>query len=168
MQKKLVTLSAGLLLCFFSIAQSKYAGTMKKLVGTSFTDDRQIKGLRGWTFVEGSLLTGVDDPEVMTASVFRKGTTYIVLGNYMEDTASHTYIIYDLIEIKNVPKGYEPKTGICRNYGAEDVEVVAVVKLDPNKEFLKPATKAWRFNRDKKRFEAISTKKVDCISEGGD
>ena len=161
------------LLLFFSLhastthAQGKFAGALKGLVGKSYTDSRNIKGLKNWQFREGSLITPVDDPEMMTVDVFQKGTTCAVLFSYMEDTASHVFVIVDVIEVKNVPKGWEVRGALCRQNTVENVEIVALVK--PNmKEFSTTVKQAWRLDRDKRRVEALSTKGIDCINGGDD
>jgi hypothetical protein len=149
-------------------SQGKYAGTKKSLIGKTFTDSRKLTALKGWQFREGSVITPVDDPEMMTMDVFQKGTTCIVIAGYKEDTAMTEFTIADVIEVKNVLKGWQIRAAFCRRDQMENVEIVAHVKSSTTQEFLKPAKQAWRFNRDKKRFEGQSVKAIDCINEGLD
>ncbi len=150
-----------------AIAQpGKYAGTKKNLIGKIYTDSRNIAGLEGWQFREGSVVNPPDDPEMITVDVFQKGTTCIVFFSIKEDTTSAAYTIMDVVEVKSVMKGWQLKTTFCRKDAVENVEIVALVKWSPSLEFLKPAKKAWRFNRDKRRFEILSIKSIDCINEG--
>lgn len=149
----------------FLFAQTgRYAGSMKNLVGKSYTDSRNIAGLKGWEFREGSVVNSLNDPEMITADVFQKGTTWIVFFS-RKDTASTEYTIMDVIEVKSVMKGWKLKTTFCRRNAVENIEIVALVKWSPTLEFLKPAKKAWRFNRDKRRFEILPVKGIDCINE---
>jgi hypothetical protein len=141
---------------------------MKNLIGTSYTDSRNIPGLEGWEFRKGSVITAMDDPEMIIASVYSKGKTWIVFFSIMEDTASSLYSIMDVAEVKNVLTGWELYTTGCRKNKMDNVKIVALVKWSPTQEFLKPARQAWRFNRDKRRFEIMSVKGIDCINEGLD
>lgn len=146
-------------------SQGKFAGTKKQLIGTVFTDSKNIAGLENWEYKGGSVITPVNDPEMITVVVFQKGTTGIIIANYKEDTASAAFTIADVAEVKNIMKGWQIKTASCRQYKKENLEIVALVKWYSSKEILKPARQAWRFNRDKRRFEAISVKGIDCINE---
>ncbi len=152
--------------CFFLIstahAQGKYAGTKKSLVGKTYTYSRNIPGLAGWEFREGNLVTPVDNPETITADVFQRGTTWLVFFSIREDTLSALYTIMDLVEIKNVQKGWQLRTAFCRRNKIDNIEIVALVKSSTTQEFLKPARQAWRFNRDKRRFEVLSVNGIDC------
>jgi hypothetical protein len=141
----------------------KYAGSMKKLVGKSYSDEKHISGLTGWIFQEGSLITPVDNPEAMTADVFKKGTTYIVLFSVKEDTADTKFTIADILEVKYVSSSQHIRTGLCSEGENEAVDIVALIKKE-NTESSK-AIKAWRLNRDKRRIESISSKLVKCMNE---
>jgi len=147
-----------------ALAQGKYAGTKKSFIGKKFLNSRNIPGLTGWQFREGSLLTAIDDAEVMTADVFKKGTTYIVLFSIKEDTADAKFTIADVIEVKNVLSSQHIRTGMCSEGANEAVDIVALAKKQNNVEFSR-AIKAWRLNRDKRRVELISPKLVKCMNE---
>jgi hypothetical protein len=159
------TLYLLLLLPFTSLFSQagKHAGTKKSMVGKVYTDCRNITGLKGWTFRDGSVITQIDNPEMMTADVFQKGTTYVVLFSIKEDTASQEFKIMDVLEIKNVTNAQQIKTALCRDNKNENVEIVALIK--PGNTQYSKALKAWRFNRDKRRFEILSIKGIDCINE---
>ena len=141
----------------------KYAGSMKKFIGKTYTDERNIFGLSGWQFQQGSMITGVNDPELMTADVFKKGTTYIVLFSIKEDTLDAKFTIADVIEIKNVLSSQHIMTGTCTDGPNELIDIVALAKMENNKEFSK-AIKAWRLNRDKRRIEIASPKLIKCMN----
>lgn len=145
------------------IAQGKYAGSKKALIGTSYADSHFIKGLEGWQFREGSLLSAIDDPETITVDVFRKGSTCVVLFSVKEDSISDFQIV-DLLELKNVLKTQTIKTALCRDNKNDNAELVALIR-EENKEYSK-AIKAWRFNRDKRKIELKPAQQVDCLNEG--
>lgn len=173
--KQMILLTGFLMLCLFSMAQGKYAGAQSNLIGTQYVDSRQIPKLKGWEFREGSLVTGVDDPTVITVDVWKKGKIWIAFFSVKddsyrmkEDSTGNPFTIVDVIEIKTLLPGYIIVTGLCRVNEESDPTVVATVKWVPEKEILKPVKQAWKFDRDKLRILAIPTKNVDCVSEGGD
>ncbi len=147
-------------------AQGKYAGTKKGLIGTTYTDIRNIEGLQGWQFRQGSVITAMDDPEMIIVDVFQKGTTYIVYFSIKEDTASDEFVIMDVLEIKGVTKTQEVKTAFCRENKMENAGIVALVK-PVHAEYVR-ALKAWHFNRDKRRIEIKTVSNIDCLNEGFD
>lgn len=149
------------------IGQGNYAGNFKKLIGTTFKDKKTIPDLENFEFREGSLISAVDDPEAITVDVYQKGTTGIVFFSIMEDAGTGEYRIADVLEVKNIQPGWQLRTTFCRQNTIENSDLVALVKSSTSEEFLKPAKQAWRFNRDKRRFETVNVKGIDCISEGG-
>lgn len=149
------------------IGQGNYAGNFKKLIGTTFKDKKTIPGLENFEFREGSLISAIDDPEVITVDVYQKGSTGIVFFSIIEDPGTGEYRIADVLEVKNIQSGWQLRTTFCRQNTVENSELVALVKSSTSEEFLKPAKQAWRFSRDKRKFEAVSTKGIDCLSEGG-
>ncbi len=145
----------------------KFAGSMKGLMGLSFTDSKKINGLKGWQFREGTLVSPVNDPQQIIVDVFQKGTTYVVFFSVNDDTSKNVFVVADVLEIKNVGKGWQIKTATCSDYGQNDMELVALVK-ETTAEKIKTIKKAWRFNRDKIRFEVWPVKHMECINEGQD
>jgi len=165
--QSLLLLMSGTLACTLLSAQAnKYAGSMKKIVGVKYTDSRNITGLRGWQFREGTLATVLDDPQPIMVEVYKKGSTYIVFFSVMEDTASKEYVIADLVELKNVTKNQEVKTAVCRAYKQGNAFIVALTNTGRTHYF--KAIKAWLFDRDRIRFEMINAKTVECLNEGDD
>ena len=164
MKRTAVLLIVVLNICSSVSGQGRYAGTMKKMLGVTYSDIKHVSGLNGWQYQEGSLLTAVDDTEVMTADVFKKGTTYIILFSVKEDTADIKFTIADIIEVKNVLSSQHIRTGTCSEGANEAVDIAALVKKENNIEYSR-AIKAWRLNRDKKRAELISPKLVKCMNE---
>lgn len=173
--KQIILLAGFLMSGLFSMAQGKYAGAQSKLIGTKYVDSRNIPGLKGWEFRQGSLVTGVDDPNVITVDVFKKGKVWIVFFSVKDDSYSmkedslgNPFTIVDVIEIKTLLPGYIIVTGLCRVNKEADPTVVSTVKWVAEKEILKPVKQAWKYDRNKLRILAIPTTNVDCISEGGD
>jgi hypothetical protein len=146
----------------------KYAGQQKSLIGKTYTDSRRIVQLKTWQFREGSVVNPLNDTEMITVDVFQKGTTWIVFFSIQEDTAAASYKIMDVIEIKAVMKGWQIRSGFCRSNKNENPEIVALVKRSTVSEYLKSVKKAWRFNRNKRRFEIISPEGVDCVNQALD
>jgi hypothetical protein len=120
--------------------------------------------LAGWKYLEGSMITRVNDPELMIAGVFKKGTTFIVLFSIKEDTADTNFTVADVLEVKNVLLSQTIHTGTCYEGENERMDIVALTKSERNKAFSK-AVKAWRLNRDKRRIELISHRLVKCMNE---
>jgi hypothetical protein len=148
----------------------QYAGSMKKIIGASYIYSDSIPGLKTWTFNQGSLLSAFDDPEIISATVYKKGTTLLVFISIgKEDAATDSQNIprmkvIDVMEIKNVARGQEIKTAVCRQNNKEDQWILALIK--PAAVDYSKALKAWRFNRDKRKLQVISIKGVDCMNEG--
>jgi hypothetical protein len=165
--KQFMLLPGLLMLCLIGHAQGKYAGAQSKLIGTKYTDSRNIPGLKTWTFRSGSLVSGLDDPETILVDVYKKGKVWIAFFSIKEDTASTEYTIVDVIEVKTLSPGYIVNTGLCRQNEENDATIVATVRWVAEKEFLKPVKQAWKLDRDKRKIIAIPAKNVDCISEGG-
>lgn len=143
----------------------KYAGTKKTMIGKTYTDSRNMPGLKGWTFMEGALLNQVTDPEYIMADVYKKGTVYVVVFSIREDTASELTTIYDVIEITGVAKGWGIRVGTCSRLTKGDAYIVSWGK-ETQDEYMKLFKKAWRFNPDKRRVEAIPVKGIQCENIG--
>lgn len=146
-------------------AQGKYAGSMQSLIGKTYTDSRAIEGLKGWQSREGSIISPIDVPEMIAVEVFQKGMDYVLFFSVMEDTAARVFSIVDVIEVNKVSNSWVIKAALCRQNEIENMEIVALVKY-AKKPYMTNVKKAWRFNRDKRRAEAISVKGIDCINEG--
>ena len=152
---------------FTTMAQpGRYAGTKKGLIGTVFTDSRNIQRLSGYTAVVGSVLTQLSDPPMICVDVFKKGTTYIVFFS-IEDTVSKKFTIADVMEIKPVTKGWTIVTSLCKLNGSENSFLVAWAK-ESRKEYLTVLKKAWEFNTEKGWIDSVSTKGISCLNEAFD
>jgi len=139
---------------------------MKKIIGSSYSEANDIAALIDWEYREGSVVTPLHNPEMIVANVFQKGNIWIAFFSIKEDTLSSAFTIMDVVEVKNVQQGWWLKTTFCRQHKIENIEIIALVKLSATQQYIKPAKMAWRFNRDKRRFEKVSSKGIDCLNEG--
>jgi len=144
----------------------KYAGKQSGLINTVYTDNRNIPGLSGWTFMQGSMLNELSDTMTILVDIYKKGSSFIVFFS-TKDSAAVEYTINDVLEIPPLAKGWEVKTSFCRQNEMEDPLVVALVKLAKT-EYLKPLKKAWRFNRETKVIEQVPVTGISCLNEGFD
>lgn len=165
--KKFV-LAVGLISILYSASgQGQFAGTKTKpLIGKTYNNDRILPGLPDYEYREVTLASDQDDPEQFSVSVFQKGPTYVVLFTLNKDTTTDDYIVLDVLVIKQVKKNQTVKTVLCRQNKISNLEIVAVTQ--PGNSEFSPALRAWRFNRDKRRFELMSIKDIDCMNEGDD
>ncbi len=156
-----------LFLCNMLFSQGRYTTSYKKLIGTSFTDDHHIKGLAGYSYREGTMLGTINDPVLFYLNVYWKGQNAVVIFSQQEDTAKRVFAILDVIELKNIPKGFDIKTVGCQYGDTEGDILVALVK--PGKgEYVSLVKQAWFCNRDRIRVEAVSASRVKCLNEGDD
>ncbi len=147
------------------VAQGKYAGTKKSLIGKVYTDSRNLFALKGWTYMEGGLANSLNDPERIMSEVFKKGTTYIVLFSIMEDTASDKFKVIDVVEITGVLKGWTVRSSFCRQNEQENNYIIVWGKENTG-QHMKLIKKAWKFDPDRRRINVIPVKGVDCENIG--
>lgn len=143
----------------------RYAGTKKAMIGKSFIEPGEITQLKGWTQMEGAVVSKLDEPEMFLVYVFKKGTTVLFFFSIKEDTASDKMIVCDVAEISGVQKGWEIRSSFCRKNKKEDSFIVVWGKTT-TREYMEIIKKAWRFNRDKRRIEIIHVKGIDCENVG--
>lgn len=147
--------------------QGQFAGTKTRpLIGTKYNNDRVLPGLPDYEYREVTLASEENDPEQFSVCIFQKGPTYVVLFTHNKDTTTDDYIILDVLVIKQVKENQVVKAATCRQSKISNLEIVAVVQPGANE--FSTASRAWRFNRDKRRFELMNVKNVDCLNEGGD
>ncbi len=147
------------------MAQGKYAGTKKSLIGKVYTDSRNLTALKGWEYIEGGLANSLDDPERIMSEVFKKGTTYVVLFSIMEDTASGKFSVMDVVEITGVVKGWTVRSSFCRQNEQENNYIIVWGKENTG-QYMKLIKKAWKFDPDRRRINPIPVKGVDCENVG--
>jgi hypothetical protein len=156
----------GLLFSLPVLAQGKYAGPVfKKLVNTSFTDERQIAGLELYELQEWVLLCRLEDAERYFLHEFRKVTDRVLLFCQLTDTLLNTFKILDVVEVKNIKPVLEIKTVTCRQFQEGNEEIIALV-APREQEYFTDVRKAWICDKKKKLFRWIPVKGVDCLNEG--
>ncbi|MBC7875031.1 MAG: hypothetical protein H7Y01_13595 [Ferruginibacter sp.] len=164
--KKMLLLFTLSLFVQVTIAQpGKYAGTKRSMIGKVFTESRNLAALKGWTFMEGGLSNSIDDPERIVSDVYKKGTTYLVLYSIMEDTASDKFTVVDVLEITGVAKGWSVRSSFCRKNETENSYIIAWGK-ENKEQYMKLIKKAWKFDPDRRRINAIPVKGIDCENVG--
>jgi hypothetical protein len=146
-------------------AAGRYAGSKKSMIGKTYTDSRNIPGLKGWTFMEGSLLNNISDPEQILADVFKKGTTFIVILSIKEDTSSQNTRIVDVIEVTGVAKGWAVRTSDCSLNNVLNPYIIVWGK-ESTGEYMNIFKKAWKFDPDKRRINQIPVKGIKCENIG--
>lgn len=57
-------------------------------------------------------------------------------------------------------------SGGCKLNGKDDAYIIAIVKMDSDKEIFKNIRKAWKVSLKDHRFIPISPKNISCINEG--
>ena len=147
--------------------QGKYAGDFKNLIGKTYTDDKEVPGLKGFPCHEATMVSDMSDPQQLFLNVYIKGATGVVVFSVKEDSSEKEFHVVDVIGIKGIPKGYEINTTTCREGETEGQILVALVK-STTATYAGPVKKVWRCNRDKLRFETMSIKGVKCLNEAGD
>jgi len=167
MKEKMIVL---LLICFTGLnmklfAQGKYAGAQKALIGKTFTDERHLAGLKGYSFRQADMITDVNDAQPQFLTIYVKGTQVVVVYSAKADTATKKFSIIDVIEITGVLPGWEVKTTGCKNGQTENEIIIALVKTG-KKQYATTVKKAWLCERDRLKIEAIGIKNISCLNEG--
>ncbi len=165
MNRKIIVVLLAIIMVNALAAQGKYAGTKKSLIGKVFTDIRNLTALKGWTFMEGGVANSINDPELITSDVFKKGTTYVVLFSIMEDTTTNKFTVIDVVEITGVIKGWTVRSSFCRQNSIENNYIIAWGK-ENTAPYMKLIKKAWKFDPDKRKINIIPVKGIDCENIG--
>jgi hypothetical protein len=151
-----------------AVAQGKFAGpVLKNLVNKIYSDNRKIPELSGYSFRQENLVTEIKDTQQINADVFMKGTSAVVFFSMLKDTVKKRYVILDVLEIKDIEKGWQVHTILCRLDKKSNAGIVALIKNGEG-DYLNNVKLAWHFNRAKMQFESIPVTGIDCFNEGGD
>lgn len=157
----------GLFSFHWAWAQGEFAGAKTKpLIGKQFANERVLPGLPGYEYRSVTIVSDEDDPEQFSVAVFQKGPTYVVLFTHNKDTTTDVYTVLDVLVIKQVKKNEVVRTALCRQNRQSNPEIVTVI-LAAETAFT-PALRAWCFNRDKRRFQVMAVKDVDCMTDTGE
>lgn len=150
-----------------SFSQGKYTQSFKHQIGKTFTNEKNIPWLKGYTFREGTMITDIGDGEPQFLTVLMKGSKGVVIYSASSDTVTSIRQVIDIIEVKNIPPGWEIRTIGCQEGDTKDQIIIALV--NPGKdEIVKTVKQAWLCERDRLKIEAISTKNIKCLNEGQD
>lgn len=166
---KLILIVSAFLLSVTAVSQpGKFAGSKKILIGKEISRLDSLPQLKGWQMMEGTVMNQnpMTDPELHMVSVYKKGTTCLIIFSVREDTASDKSVIADVVEVTGVQKGWSIRTWSCRQNKQPNSYLVAWAK-ETNTQFMKPVKKAWRFNPDKRRVDVIPVTGIDCENETG-
>lgn len=154
-----------LVICSGAVCAGSVCRSQKQaLIGTKYNQGTELPGLPGYEYRESGLAFGISGPEQFSVTVFQNGPAYIVFFSINEDTTTNDYTILDVLLIKQVKSNQVIKTLLCRQHKVSNEAIVAVTQ--PGNTEYSRALKAWRFSRDKRRFEFISIKEIDCLNEG--
>ena len=150
---------------FETFAQGEFASPkLKSLIGKTFKDEKEIPAIAGYLSRGGELLSSTGNDWPLSVGWFSKSNSILVL--FEQFLPDQTVSIIDVLEIKNPVANHEIKVGECRNGDNDDMEIVALVRSSAVKRA--KAVQAWRFNRDKKRIEALSGQTVTCLGAVGE
>jgi hypothetical protein len=148
-----------------AFAQGTFApANLKPFIGKTLIRDNQVAPLKGFVSRGGSLLSTINDPDRISASIYSKGTTVVVL--FEQSFTETQFAILDAIEIKNVLPKQEVKVGDCSDGESDNSGIIALVNQTEQERW--KAVKAWYFNKDKIRIEPWSAQKVTCWGMVGD
>jgi len=149
------------------VAQGKFAGTQKNIVGKKFTDEKHNPLLQGYAWRQGDVITDPDDGRPQFLHIYLKGTDAVVLYAAQVDGPVTLFVVIDAIELKGITAGWDIRTAGCSEGNTEGQIIIALVKPG-NKKSTMLVQKAWRCNRDKLRLEPADSRSIRCMTEDGD
>jgi hypothetical protein len=140
-----------------------HAGSYKKWVKIEVEKHKEKSFFKGFQLASSMLVSEENETEY-SLQVYEKGTTCIVLLiTQIKDALS--YIIQDVVEIKNVLVKDNIQSGSCSLHGNYNAKIFV---LEKNINGKPKNIKAWYADTDKLRFIGIPVKGINCIVEGGD
>jgi len=146
------------------MAQGQFAGAKPRtLIGKKYSNEKTLPGMPGYEYREVTLASEEKDPEQYSVGVFQKGNTWLVFYSINQDPGTDKYTILDVLIIKHVTAEQAVKTVLCRKEKVSDMGIVALT--ESGKAAASPAIKAWRFSREKRKFETQDIKGIDCLNE---
>ncbi len=135
---------------------------IQSLKGKLYSSDSLPALLKKYQFTESSQVSPIDDPEQFTVFVYRLQNDYLVLFTLRETDGKEW--IQDVLSITGVKQTEQVKTVLCWEGAVNNVELIALI--NPGREQHSKAIRAWRFNRDKRKFEVHAAENVSCLNEG--
>jgi hypothetical protein len=147
------TIIAVLLASSQLIAQGKFAGSYRSLVGKTYLDKSQLP-LAGFT-PQGGILLGN-----FSMTWYSKGNLAVAL---FEIISKGGYTVRDVLQLSNFSSSQSLRLGNCVNARMiEDDSYVALVQLGTGD--LLRAVAAWRWNDETKALEAVDKNEAAQIS----
>src|SRR5260221_14197280 len=135
------------------LAQGKFAGSYRSLVGKTYQDKSQLP-LSGF-MIQGGTFMGD-----LSVSWYRKGNLALAL---FDQISKNGYLVRDVLQMANFSEGQSLRFGNCLHARAiEDEGIVALVTVAKG-ELLK-ATSAWRWNDEIKGLEIVDKNEAGGIS----
>jgi hypothetical protein len=152
---------------FFLFAQNP---DIKEWIGKEYRDFSEIKAFGQFEDYGGMLLNHSFEKDTSEAfALYGFGDSLIVLFEkaYNPDHGMNArFILLDAIQLNDVNKKYFIQYGTCSFNGEYDVYIVALVKVNKDKERFTKCKKAWRIDHLKHTFFEINPKMVSCLNEG--
>ena len=133
---------------------------MKQYIGKPYADEKHIPWLKGYSFVEGSVISPLNDVAQFSVPVFKLGNALVAVFFNRESSTDKSFAILDVLEIKNIRPFWKLRISDCDNGNEGATNIVALVQARKGKNDI--ILKAWRCNMDKIRLDALSTKLVHC------
>ena len=93
------------------------------------------------------------------------GRHYIFLERLLT-TGPKRFKIIQTLDAGKLQANEEMYISGCSNNGKADEYIIAIVKLDTDKEVLKTIRKAWKIDIIREIFTLIDPNKVTCLNEG--
>src|SRR5260221_6463588 len=135
------------------LAQGKFAGSYRSLVGKTYQDRTQLP-LSGFTMQGGTFMGD------LSISCYRKGNLALAL---FEQISKNGYAVRDVLQLANFSESQSLRFGNCLNARViEDEGIVALVTMAKG-ELLK-AISAWRWNDEIKALESVDKNEAAGIS----
>ncbi len=88
--------------------------------------------------------------------------------HHYDTTATGKKAFWELLDVLQLPSITKDEILVhrtCKMGNYFDPEIIALCRYDPDAEEFTHIIKAWRANREKERFEEISTSNITCINE---
>ena len=133
----------------------------KTLIDKTCKSENEFPLLKGYTAKGETALSFIEDTDQYSVSVFSKDNSLIVFFKGISKGESLSTIL-DVIEIKGIPQNQELKINVCRFDGADSSQPIMALVERSIQEWWK-AVKAWIFQLDRIRVEAISPNRVTCL-----
>jgi hypothetical protein len=144
-----------------AFAQGELASEYKNLIGTKFSNGKQIKALKIFRYEQGNVIGEIspEAPYFSMLNVYRNKTTALVIVSKRISINPDVFSIIDVLKITNLSKDLEIRTfGCSRKDSLPDETIIAVVGLGTKKQTIKQAFVLYDI-----RFKTMITKGIKCL-----